>query len=68
MNEWEKEYKWLPKINEDEFCNRECYEFNERLKSQFDDDCCEHCKKYLTIQCEHLEDFQAEIEDLSDYE
>jgi hypothetical protein len=52
---------------EQEFCNRECYEFNEKLKADLDDTCCEHCGKYLTLQCQYLDDFLDEIEDLEEY-
>jgi hypothetical protein len=37
-------------------------------KKKFDDKCCEHCRKYLTLSCEHLEDFMDEIVDVVDYE
>ncbi|UCG68877.1 MAG: hypothetical protein JSV09_13970 [Thermoplasmata archaeon] len=66
MEEWKTEYPWDEEKNE--FCDRECYEFNEKLKVQFDDKCCEHCKKYLTLQCSYLEDFMIEIVDLEDFE
>jgi hypothetical protein len=66
MEEWGRGFGWNDE--ESEFCNRECYEFDERLKAQFDDSCCGHCRKYLTIQCEHLEDFMEKIDDLSGYE
>ncbi len=65
MEEWNKGYEWMGEENE--FCGRECYQFNEKLKIQFDDDCCEHCRKYLTLSCEHLQDFMDEL-DLDDYE
>lgn len=67
MEEWNKGYEWDEEEDE-EFCGRECYEFNEKLKEQFDDDCCEHCRKFLTLHCEHLGDFMSEIDDLGDYE
>jgi hypothetical protein len=66
MEEWEQGY-WDDE-EEDEFCGRECYEFNNKLKEQFDDDCCEHCMKYLTLQCAHLEDFMDELSDMGDYD
>lgn len=66
MEEWDKGYEWDDE--EEEFCDRECYEFNKKLKAQFDDKCCEHCRKYLTLSCEHLEDFMDEIVDVVDYE
>ncbi|UCF08479.1 MAG: hypothetical protein JSW28_01975 [Thermoplasmata archaeon] len=70
MAEWNRGY-WEEENGEEEeadFCDRECYVFNERLKKQFDDDCCEHCSKYLTIQCEYLEDFMEKISDLGDFD
>ncbi|MFH0816366.1 MAG: hypothetical protein V1934_06085 [Methanobacteriota archaeon] len=45
------------KDEEDEFCCRECYEFNENLEANKDDEECEHCAKYLTLKCKHIEDF-----------
>ena len=65
MGEWEDKF-W--DVEKDEFCDRECYEFNEKLKSQFDDRCCQHCKKYLTLQCQYLDEFMEEIDELDDYE
>ena len=67
MEEWEPGY-WNEEDEEDEFCGRECYIFNNKLKGQFDDDCCEHCKMYLTLQCAHLEDFMEELSDMGDYD
>lgn len=67
MEEWDKGF-WDVEDEEDEFCGRDCYEFNTRMKEQFDDECCEHCKKYLTLQCTHLEDFMDEIADFGDYD
>ena len=67
MEEWEPGY-WNEEDEEDEFCGRDCYEFNSKLKEQFDDDCCEHCRKYLTLQCAHLEDFMGELSDMGDYD
>lgn len=43
-----------------------CYEFNRTLKRNFDDGRCEHCKKYLTTVCEHIDEFLEDIEDLED--
>ncbi|MDG6221043.1 MAG: hypothetical protein QCI38_06295 [Candidatus Thermoplasmatota archaeon] len=40
-----------------------CYEFNSSLPENLDDDYCVHCKKYLTLQCEHLELFLDEVEE-----
>jgi hypothetical protein len=68
MEEWNKGYEWTDEEEEEDFCDRECYVFNEKLKEHFDDDCCEHCTKYLTLQCEHLGDFMNEIDDFGDYD
>ncbi len=43
--------------DEEEFCCRECYEFNENLPTGQDDEDCEHCRKYLTLNCKHIEEF-----------
>lgn len=43
----------------------ECYEFNFKLPSKFDDGLCEHCRKYLTVECHHIDDF-LEDEDLEE--
>lgn len=45
------------KEEENEFCGRECYEFNENLEANKDDECCEHCRKYMTLNCKHIDDF-----------
>lgn len=42
---------------EDPFVGRECYEFNEMLSPLQDDEACEHCKKYLTLNCKHIGEF-----------
>lgn len=42
----------------------ECYIFNPRLKKEFDDGKCEHCKKYLTMLCPYISEFIDEVEDL----
>ena len=51
---------------QDEFCGRECYEFNARLESSLNDRCCVHCSKYLTLRCPYLDDFMDDIEDYGD--
>ena len=40
-----------------------CYSFNDSLPIADDDRFCEHCKKYLTTECEHLGEFMDDIED-----
>jgi hypothetical protein len=47
----------------DEFCNRECYEFNSKMGADLDDKCCRHCKKYLTLHCPHIKEFMDEVEE-----
>lgn len=47
-----------------ELCGRECYVFNARLPRDKDDNCCVHCKLYLTLQCPHLDDFMDEVDSL----
>jgi hypothetical protein len=57
--------KWGQKQDdEDEFCNRECYEFNEKFPEDLDDKCCMHCIMYLTLNCPHINDFIDDIEEL----
>ena len=43
--------------SEDEFRYRECYEFNESLPTEKDDERCERCKKFLTVQCKYIDEF-----------
>ena len=45
------------KDEEEEFVGRECYEFNENLEANKDDEECEHCRYYLTLNCKHIDDF-----------
>ncbi|MEW5937184.1 MAG: hypothetical protein AB1665_05125 [Candidatus Thermoplasmatota archaeon] len=47
---------------EDEYCGRECYVFNKALRPQMDDECCEHCAKFLTLDCKYIEEFLEEEE------
>jgi hypothetical protein len=42
---------------ENEFVGRECYEFNENLEANKDDEACEHCRFYLTLNCKHIDEF-----------
>jgi len=39
-----------------------CYEFNANLKPLVDDGVCEHCRKWLTVDCEIIDDFIGEEE------
>ncbi len=34
-----------------------CYEFNTTFLPMLDDRSCEHCRKWLTMECEHIDDF-----------
>ncbi len=45
---------------EDKFVGRECYVFNNTLGISLDDDRCEHCRHYLTLQCKHIHEFVDE--------
>ena len=49
-----------PDDEEDRFVGRECYEFNKGLDRSKDDDRCEHCRHYLTLQCKHIGEFVDE--------
>ncbi len=46
--------------DEDRFVGRECYVFNKSLALSMDDDRCEHCKFYLTLQCKYIHEFVDE--------
>lgn len=39
-----------------------CYEFNNSLNQAADDGKCEHCRKWLTWDCEHIDEFMIEEE------
>lgn len=47
-------------IGEQESEQFECYDFNVNLSTRFDDGLCEHCRKYLTINCPHIDTFIGE--------
>ena len=47
---------------EEEETRYPCYEFNTSLPKENDDGLCIHCRKYLTLECEHLEDFMDELD------
>ncbi|MCK4366876.1 MAG: hypothetical protein KAU99_03115 [Thermoplasmata archaeon] len=36
------------------------YAFHEGLDSNLDDGFCEHCSKYLTVYCPHIDEFFEE--------
>jgi len=48
---------------DDEPHDMPCYDFNNALPEHMDDVFCIHCRKYLTLQCSHLELFMDELED-----
>ena len=54
--------KRVPKVFENEHQTLECYEFYKKLQSRFDDGLCEHCRKYLTVKCPHIDEFLKEEE------
>ena len=39
-----------------------CYEFNPKLRVSFDDGMCEHCAKWLTVDCENIDQYIEEEE------
>lgn len=50
------------RIFDDETYPLECYEFYLKLQERFDDGMCEHCRKYLTVECPHIDEFLEEEE------
>ncbi len=40
-----------------EFIGYPCYEFNGSLEPGLNDTRCVHCQKYLTVECEFLDEF-----------
>jgi hypothetical protein len=44
----------------------DCYVFNTNLVEELDDGLCEHCMKYLTTDCEHIDEFVEEIDELEE--
>ncbi len=42
---------------DDEFIGYPCFEFNPALSPDQNDTRCVHCRKYLTVQCEYLDQF-----------
>ena len=56
--------KWDDKKKKNDFCDRECYEFNKKFSEDLDDRCCDHCLHYLTLQCPHIKEFMDDIDDL----
>nr|AKQ02687.1 hypothetical protein [uncultured euryarchaeote Rifle_16ft_4_minimus_37664] len=39
-----------------------CYEFNGGLEPAEDNGRCEHCRKFLTLECEYIDHFMEEDE------
>lgn len=54
------EEDWVDEEEDDDFRYRECYEFNKNLNDVLDDGRCIHCRKYLTVQCEYIDEFLDE--------
>jgi len=44
-------------VSDDEFIGYPGFEFNTALAPDRNDTRCVHCRKYLTVQCEYLEQF-----------
>ena len=40
-----------------------CYETSPSLPPSADDGRCEHCRKFLTTECEHVDEFLEEEEE-----
>jgi hypothetical protein len=50
----------------DEWYGYPCYEFNETLDRTQDDWRCVHCRKFLTLQCPHIDEFLEEEEEIEE--
>lgn len=37
-----------------------CFEFNLALDGRLDNGRCEHCRKFLTVECEYIDHFLVE--------
>lgn len=58
-------------MDEEEGCSCEaekhaCYEFNRKLLKKLDSGYCEHCRKYLTTECDKIDEFMGDIDELGD--
>ena len=42
---------------DEDFIGYPCFEFNTTLSPDRNDTRCVHCRKYLTIECEYLDQF-----------
>ena len=51
---------------EEEQQKHECYVFNSKLFKKFDSGSCEHCTKFLTTECDKIDEFIEDIEALED--
>ena len=40
-----------------DFVGRTCYVFNPQLPKDQNDTMCIHCRKFMTLDCEHIGDF-----------
>ncbi len=45
---------------DEDFVGRACYDFNTMLDDELDDTACFHCHKFMTLQCEHIQEFIEE--------
>ena len=49
--------------SDDDFIGYPCFEFNAALDPELNDTRCVHCRKYLTVQCEYLDQFLGDEAD-----
>ena len=42
------------------FLGRDCYDFNTSLGKGMNDTACEHCEKFMTLRCPHIDEFIEE--------
>jgi hypothetical protein len=71
------EPKYIPRLidtgQQEEGCeddheprDQECYKFNDRLPASSNNKKCRHCKKYLTTNCDRINDFIDEDGDVDE--
>jgi len=48
---------------EEGFIGYPCFEFDPRLDPSRNDTRCVHCRKYLTVACEYIDEFVEDEED-----
>ena len=46
--------------SDEDFTGYPCFEFNGALDPEMDDTRCVHCRMYLTVHCEYLDQFLGE--------